>query len=290
MKKILVTGASGFIGRHLAERFKSNDLYTQDLTKTQIGKFYRFNLKEKNSINISIKAIKPEYIFHCAATIKRDEREREEIFEVNVQGTKNLIGALKKEKIKLFVYFSSGEVCAGGKSPLNKNSPYAPLSPYSESKIEGERLVKESGLPYVILRPILVYGPGQTGRMFIPQLIETAKKGEVFKMTPGEQKRDFIYVGDLIDLCEILIANPNKVNGKTFFVSAGNPISMGEVADIASELLGEKLKTDRTLPYRPNETMLYSADISDLTRITGWKPKTSMKEGLKKTIITGNIL
>lgn len=284
MKRILVTGASGFIGRYLAERFKSEDLYTQGLTGTSIGKFHRLDLRDQVDVERSIEEIKPDYVFHCAATIKRDEKEREEIFGINVEGTRNLLEALKANPLKLFVFFSSGEVCAGGKSPLSKDSPYAPLSPYSESKIEAERLVRESGLPYVILRPLLVYGPGQTGRLFTAQLIGAAKKEEVFKMTLGEQKRDFVYVEDLADLCERLIEIPDKVDGETFFVSAGNPISMGEVADIASELLNEKLKTDRTLPYRPNETMLYSADISDLTRITGWKPKTSMREGFKRIV------
>ena len=286
MHKILVTGANGFVGKTVAKHFSHEQLFTHGHTSlSPFGVPYQFDLQNRDAVFDCIHRVQPEYVIHCAASIKRAEEDRDEIFSVNVTGTKNLLDALHEYPPQLFVYFSTGEVCGGHPSPLRENLSYFPISPYSESKKDAELLLKNSGITYVILRPLMIYGPGQRGRMFIPQLLAAARDGQPFPMTLGEPQRDFVYVDDIGRLCTRLVECGSTVCNDTYFVASGELISMADLADTLNHLLGNRITLQKgALSYRNTEIWEYSADASHLYNRTGWRATTLLRDGLRETV------
>lgn len=296
-KVVLITGGSGFIGNHLIEvllKYKAKiHVFDKKIAgkKNVSGKLYwhRGDIQNKKSLKEIVAKTKPDYIFHLAALLgsKRDLGLVEKMIKINFLGTLSLLDALQNTKFKKFVFIGTCEEYGTGATPFKENQATFPISPYSLSKIAATNLCllysKIFNYPIVVLRPTVVYGPGQRKIMFIPSLIKSLIKNEHFEMTRGEQKRDFIYVKDLVEA--ILMAGLKKeVVDEIINVGSGKSYTLKRVVALVKNLTKSQSKISLILPYRPLEIMNYSTNISKAKKMLGWKPKWSLKEGLEETI------
>lgn len=295
-KKILITGANGFIGINLINKLNKHDknIYTIIEPGTEIEKIknikHRFIcVTDKQSIKKYILQVSPDIIIHLAAYINNDMSPEnvKKSTGINVGGTLNLLDCaaslLKKPK---FIFISTGEVYGAHSSPARETSKCKPLSVYSITKFSAEDLCRKYhdkfGLPVLIVRPSLVYGPHQKEKMFIPSLISSLLKGKSFDMTQGEQLRDFIYVEDFTDALSALV---KKDKQGLFNISYGASVEIKKIAVMVKKIIKSKAVLNiGAIPYRKNEIWNYGLDNTKIKKEIMWKPKYKIEEGLKKTI------
>jgi len=285
-KKILITGGGGYLGSKLAERIINTNaqIYLCDLNFNNLSlslsknyknnKLVEINITEKEKIAEFCKIIKPDYIFHFAALLnrERDFSIYPLLYKVNVEGTLNLLEALKDIPYQGLCFSSSSEVYGSKNTPpFNEEQMPYPVSPYSLTKVIAENLIRTYSdiykKPYTIIRLFNFYGPDMPENFFLSQLINTLKRNEIFKMTKGEQKRDYLYIDNLLDSI-IAICKSEKCIGETINVCSGKGIELRELAlDVAKILNKEHLLKIGALPYRNNEIWDMVGDNRKLIRL-----------------------
>ena len=140
-----------------------------------------------------------------------------------------------------------------------------------------------SGAPVTVLRLFLVYGPGQGEERFLPQLIEAAIAGRPFKMTGGEQTREYTHIDDAVE--GLLRAAHRAPSGEVINLGSGEEISLRDLVKLVGDILGEEIALDpERLPYRDNEIRRFVGDHGKAVSLLGWKPKIPLEEGLRSTI------
>jgi len=296
-KKILITGANGFIGRHLVRIFLKQkarvfiiDMISMDVNKSGCTT-YRGNIEDKDFINGCIDQCSPDIVFHLAAFKERssDIADFYKAIAINVLGSLNLFYALKRSgSVSSIVVLGTAEEYGRNKSPFTEEMRGKPVTAYSFSKLcmtnLSEMLYNLYQLPIVVLRPTLAYGPGQSTEMFLPSLIVSLLQNKPFPMTAGMQKRDFIYIDDLVDAM-IRAALYPSVAGKVINIGSGKPVTLSTITGLVEAKIGKQgLIQQGIRDYRPLEIMEYAVDISRARELLGFSPKISFEEGLEKTI------
>ena len=295
-KKILITGAGGFIGWHLIHQLQIYGPQISTISRNHNNFFkeieqYAIDIKDTCAINECLQTCQPDHIFHLAAY--KDRNESIQAFyssvETNVLGTLNLFSAAKDvTSLESIVTLGTAEEYGKNIPPFNEKLRECPVTPYSFSKLcisqMGELFFHLYNLPVIILRPTLAYGPGQGTDMFLPSLITSLLENKPFDMTLGDQTRDFVYVADLIEAMILASGNTNA-NGQIINIGSGVPTKIADIAQTIDEIIGKKgLVKLGGKPYRKNEVMNYYISPAKAERILGWKAKTSLKEGLNRTI------
>ncbi len=301
-KSVFVTGGTGFIGSHLSHRLVEKSASVSILAREKSSlnlikdirkkiRIYRSEITDPNSLLRIVKEIKPKIVFHLAAKVygSSDFKSIKSLTDINLLGTINILKAsIEANSVEKFVFFGTSDVYGFAKPPFSENSTVNPISAYAVSKASAELffryLAGQYKIPYVILRPFIIYGEGQSPDMFIPQLIQSALRGENFSMTGGKQTRDFLYVADFIDAC-IKAVRHKEAEGQIINIASGKEVSLIEVAKIVMSLFDYSIKISfGVLPYRENERWRVRADIKKAKRLLGWSPKTDLMQGLQKTI------
>jgi len=264
-RRILVTGGNGYLGRKLIEELLSNGalISSLDVQVNSLIKgcdYYQVDIRDSERLTEIISIINPQIIYHLAAIIDRtrDFSQVNDIFDVNVIGTVNLLNSLKNIDYDNFVFTSTSEVYGGKKikAPFKENDDFIPASPYSLSKYNAEMVIKTFSELYnnnfTIFRLFNFYGVDMPENFFIPQLIEKLKKNASFDMTFGEQKRDFLHISNVIEA--LILAIDTKAYNELFNVCSGKGKTIKEIALELKQLLKSKSKINfGVLPYRNNE-------------------------------------
>jgi len=298
---ILITGASGFIGKHFVRKLLKSgfELICFDLAfdigfVSEFGsqlKMVQGNLSNAKQIEDLIISNRPDYIFHFAGSKSRTNLAEEfhSSFEVNYFGTLNLLKAcIGIETIKKITILGTIDEYGNAVLPFKEKNMELPASAYGLSKLSATKLAliffQQFNLPVVVFRPSIAYGPAQGEEMFLPALIISLLKHRPFKMTAGCQLRDFIYIDDLTEVLANSM-NCDGLNGQVINIAFGKAIKLKEIALQIADIVGNHndLKMGG-VPYRKSEIMNYSVDISKAKRILHWKPSTSIQEGLGLTI------
>ena len=305
MKRYLVTGGAGFIGSNIVAALVKKGKKVRILDNFSEGKM-EFLKPFKNDIEIMRgdvrryadchKAVKGiEVVMHQAAlrSVIKSVMDPFATHDTDATGTLYMLEAARQRRVKRFVNASSSSVYGDAKRfPTTEESPFGALSPYAVAKLAAERYAfsyfVNYGLETVSLRYFNVFGPHQNPESIysavIPGFIERFKK-DIAPMIfgDGKQSRDFTYVGDVVN-ANLLAAQSSKAKGEAFNIGAGEDHSIiGLYKDLATVMHKEHLKPifKKRRPSDPDRTY---ADISKAKRILGWEPKTSFKEGLKKTV------
>ncbi|MFC1806902.1 NAD-dependent epimerase/dehydratase family protein [Candidatus Omnitrophota bacterium] len=245
--KVLVTGATGFIGRHLTERLVK-DGFDVVATGRRLSKLahlshkvrlIRLNIEESESVKNLIRTQKPEVVFHCAANIKSSNYDK--LRRANAHGTENVLSASLQAKVKKVIYLSSVAVLSGNSQrPLTDDMAYSATNKYGRSKIEAEKIAltyREKGLNIAILRPPFVCGEGEPH--FLPILIKLIKWRLLPVFGEGNNSLHIMNVHNLIDIMVLSLYNENALIG-TYIVADKETLSIREVLHIISDTIGVK--------------------------------------------------
>lgn len=173
------------------------------------------------------------------------------------------------------VYLSSGETYGAQDVPFVEDAPLLGSSPYALAKIEGERALAAAcaarAIDLTILRPSVVYGPGQRGPMFMPSLVHALTHDERFAMTPGEQTRDLVHVDDVAAAIALALTGP----AGTYNISSGTEITLRDLALELARRMGKSALLDiGALPYRPGEQMRYVLSPARAAAALGWHARS----------------
>lgn len=308
-KKVLVTGAGGFIGSHLVERLvelganvhafvrynSRNDwgmieLFPEE-TKKKI-KIIAGDVRDIDAVHGAAKDI--DIIFHLAAVIPIPYSyiHPREIIETNVIGTLNVLVAAKKNKIKRIIHTSTSEVYGTALyTPIDEKHPLQAQSPYSASKIAADKIAESFylsyNLPVTIIRPFNTYGPRQSARAIIPTIITQALTKEEVFIGSRHPTRDLTYVSDTVEGFIKLAESDDKILGEVINIGSNFEISIGELASKIVSLTGKNVKIlfdeSRVRPEK-SEVERLRADNMKALNLLNWEPKVSLDNGLKRTI------
>ena len=308
-KEVLITGAGGFIGSHLAEkmvctgaktrvfvRYNSrNDWGMIDMLQDKIKdniEVITGDLKDSDAVNKAVKGM--DIVFHLAALIgiPYSYVHPGDVVETNVIGTFNVLNACLEFNVEKVVHTSTSEVYGTARYvPIDEEHPLQGQSPYSASKIGADKIAesfyRSYDLPVATIRPFNTYGPRQSARAIIPTIItQTLKQDKVVILGSLSPTRDFTYVDDVVNGF-IRIAECKKSAGEVINIGSGFEISIGELAKKITGLIGKNVKiVSRQERIRPSKSEVERliADISKAKKLLQWAPAISLEEGLQKTI------
>lgn len=302
-EKALITGASGFVGSNLAKRLveegydvflllrkESNTWRIKDILE-KVNVIYA-DLLDYGVIEKEIKKICPDYIFHLATYGSYPDLQKDGslMVKTNILGTYNLLQATKDINYKCFIHTGSSSEYGIKENVISEDAILEPLDQYGVTKASGtlfcQMFAKTHNKNIVILRPFSVYGPYERKTRFIPYVIMRCLQKKEVNMTSGEQKRDFVFTEDVLDLY-LEVMKKEDIAGQIFNVGTGNDHSIKETAEIIFELTNSDpnlLKVGAKKMRKIEAITSWKSDTSKIEKVLNYKPKHSLKEGIKKTI------
>lgn len=294
---ILVTGATGFLARHLIPILLKKDAEVVGLAlekkfprKLKNFSYVQADLKNKKELNAIIKKISPKKIFHLASYPDREAifENTDKCIQDNIQGTLNLIHSLNNVSYDSFINMGSYKEYYGNRTPYKETDAIFPISAYAISKacIEmfGRAYYELYGMPITLLRMSTIYGPGQSKQNFVPYLINACLRGTSLRLTKGKQGRELIYISDAIGALEKAASN-KKTNGEIINVGTNEEHNLKEIVNLVLKLTNSKVKPEfGAVPYRKHELWHMKGDNDKAQQLMKWKPKVSLKQGLIRTI------
>lgn len=294
---VLVTGASGFVGRHVCTALKASGVrlscLSRNLSEAAAG-HYALDLMDAAPVRQLLAKLRPDCVIHLAAS--RDSGAEPSAFRVtfdrNVRSAWNLIeGCQMVPHFKRFVFLGSFDEYGRAEPPYVETQQAQPTSAYGLSKLAITQallgLHANYAFPAVVLRPTVIYGPGQDDNMFLPALIRTLLAGQTYAMTQGEQTRDFLYVGDAVTAVLKAVQADASVDGNVINLGAGHSHSVKSVVDMVLREIPSAIAAQvqfGTIPYRRHEAMRYAAKIERAAALLAWQPTTDLQRGLRATI------
>lgn len=299
--RALITGAAGFVGQHLVRRVAETGarIYAGVATDEKPERVARlpaqvrrltFDLRNAVDVHASVAEAAPHVVFHLAAVGATNPGVDPHLaLAVNAGGALNLLEALRKRASE------HGHlrrvVLVGTCYEYGRREAFEGLDPftaYAASKVAawafGRTYWRAYGLPIVTVRPFQIYGPGQPDHTLIPAAIRAALAGADFPMTPGEQERDFIYVDDIIHGF-LAAARAPGVEGQSLDLGTGQAHTLRQVVEYVWAMTGAQGQMlPGALPYRPGDVMHLVADADRTARLTGWRARVGLEQGLNRTI------
>ena len=304
---MLVTGADGFIGSHLAEALADEGFRVRALV--QYNSFgYRGNLEgypETPDFEITAGDVRDadfcrrlmegvDTVFHLAALIgiPYSYVSPRSYIETNVGGTLNVCQAALAEGTRRVLVTSTSEVYGSALYvPIDEKHPRQPQSPYSASKMGADAIAlsfhNSFGLPVSIVRPFNTYGPRQSARAFIPTVItQIAAGAEKIRVGDLRPSRDFNYVADTVEGFISIASSPETI-GREINIATGADYTMADTLGMIMEIMGAKVEIEvdpaRIRPDK-SEVERLQGDASMMKRLTAWSPRHTLREGLEKTV------
>ena len=214
-----------------------------------------------------------------------------EFVTTNVEGTQILLDAIRETPVERFILISSSEVYGTARqSPMDEDHPLEPRSPYAATKAGADRLAYSYWttyeLPIVIVRPFNNYGPRQHPEKVVPRFITQALADEPLTIHgDGHASRDWLYVDDDAEAIEAIIAAPiEELAGEVINVATGVDISVSEIADKVLEALDKPADLKQHVPERPGQVDRHIGSTDKAARLLGWRARTSIDEGLARTV------
>lgn len=277
--KVLVTGATGFIGKNLVARLLREQHSVLTLN-SRLGNLY--------GILTEIESFNPEVIYHCAANRASSTGESAaKDIQTNIDGTWNLLTVLKDCNFQLFVNLGSSSEYGNRFNAMSEGDVLTPNSYHSFAKAAQTNLVQTYGLvenkPVITLRLFSVYGPHERKTRLIPAVVDACLNRKDLKLSSPEVVRDFVYVDDVVDVC-IKIDELKKHTGQIFNVGTGKQTSVLQIVEAVSRLTGYEPNCLWNENRRVWDTNRWVADCTKTENILRWKSTIDIETGLAKTI------
>ncbi len=303
--KVCITGGAGFIGSNLVSRLVRDGHEVSVLDNLSTGhlenleevagdvRFVEGDLRDLEMVKTAVGGA--EVVFHQAAlaSVQRSVERPDEVNDVNVNGTLNVLVAARDHGVRRVVFASSSSVYGDAPTlPKIESMPIQPLSPYAASKAAGEAYLAafyaSYGLETVALRYFNVFGPRQRPdsqyAAVIPLFVDAMRAGRApVIFGDGEQTRDFTYVGDVVDALWCAAIAPGQPESPLNIGGGRNRVSINDLARAIAKATGFDGEPDYR-PARVGDVMHSLADISRATEWMKWCPRTSLDDGIVKTV------
>lgn len=305
-KRVLVTGAGGFIGSHLTERLAALGAKVRALVHyNAMGSWGWLDessvledievvtgeIRDRDSVRQVMQDV--QIVFHLAALIGIPYSYCAPLSYVhtNVEGTVNVLQVSREFSVERVVHTSTSEAYGTAQYvPIDEAHPLQGQSPYSASKIAADKLAEAFYLsfdvPVVTVRPFNTFGPRQSARAIIPTIITQCLKGEALRLGNLRPTRDLNYVSNIVEGFALAASAPEAI-GQTVNLGSGREISVGDLARLIARLIGRPVSIEcegkRVRPEK-SEVERLVADNTLARTLLNWKPTVDLEEGLKRTI------
>lgn len=303
MKKVLITGGAGFVGANLARKLLSAARFEIFVIEKEKTNLWRLNditdritlkyvdLENSKSVQKIVEEIEPNIVFHLAsygvyAPLQADVRK---MIRVNIEGTWNLISALKDNPPSTFIYTGTSFEYKGKDSKLKETDPIDPLNFYGVTKLTAGLLLKqaaqENNMSVINARLFTPYGFYEDGQRLIPHIVLRALQQKPIELSSPDNVRDFIFVEDVVDLFLQMVQGKQQYQGEVFNVGSGEQHRIEEVVITIEKALGKKLDVrygQKSSPYQ--EPKVFVADNSKAREAFHWEVQHDLQSGIAKTI------
>jgi UDP-glucose 4-epimerase len=289
-EKVLVIGATGFLGSHLLRRLSAEGLDAHGTSRSErppaegAARWWRADLTEPEEVRALFKAVQPDVVFNMTgfATGAPDLRFVEPTYRANLTTTVNLLTAASACGCRrLFLTGSLTE-------PEPEDAEAVPTSPYAASKWAASGYARMFhvlyGLPVVTLRIFMAYGPAQRElKKLVPHVTIALLRGEAPELTNGRSEMDWVYIDDVVEAC-LAAADAEGIEGQTLDIGSGRVCSVRDVVERLVSITDSQTRPlYGALPDRPS-LPVRMADTGSVSRAIGWKPGVDLDEGLKRTV------
>ena len=279
-KKILVTGAGGFIGGALVDYLNKKNEPVLGMNSVLL------DITDKRSVD-KLSSEEIGHVIHMAGKtfVPRSWEEPAEFIETNTFGTLNMLEFCRKHEIPM-TYISAYIYGSPEKNPIQETDKINPNNPYAKSKYMAEELcefyAKQFGVKVSIIRPFNVYGAGQKESFLIPQIIGHAMNEKSIRVLDLAPMRDYIYLEDLLEAIYLTVKKVQEYD--VFNIGSGISYSVGEVIDMVQRILGSNKPVECKNQTRRNELNNVVADITHAKEVLGWEPVHTLEQGLAEMI------
>lgn len=299
-KRVLITGANGFLGSHILERLVE---YNADVSvilrensdiwriEDQLGNFniYYADIRDLDAVTNCICEIKPEIVFHMA-TYGVDSRKNDiyQAININILGTVNLLHALGKKGCEKFINTGTSMQYGNKEGLVDENSNYTPNNIYGSTKAASTILVHQitgdMDIDVTTIIPFGIFGEKEGSHKFFPQVILSILNHKEVNLTPCLQQRDYCYVENVVDGF-LMAAETKKTRGMILNIGSGITLPLKYYV----ELIVEKMNIDAkinygALEYRKNDLWNPQVNIDKIKEVLNWYPAISIEEGIERTI------
>ena len=297
--KVLVTGATGFVGAcltrrmveqgdevHVFSREKSNRWRIADLADRLVDHFV--DLTDADCVQIAIERIRPDGIFHLATYGGfADQQDTTAIVGANFLGTINLLRASERVGFQFFINTGSSSEYGIKQEPMRETAIAEPIGDYGVSKLAATAFCQseavQKNLPIFTIRLFSPYGYWDDPKRLIPYVIQSFLKQEAPRLSTPHSVRDYIFIEDILRLYQHIAQAPHLPTG-IYNAGSGRQTSLGEVVDLIREIVGSKVAPAwGSVGVKRTEPAVWLAD-TDKTRQIGWQAAIDLREGLRRTI------
>ena len=300
-KRVLVTGASGFIGANLVRALLDQDAQVHAVVRSPAGSWrlqevlhritaHAADITDGDAVKAAVRQSRPDFVCHLAATHGHpmDAGGRARALQVSVMGTSNLLEAVRESECCRFVHVGSSLEYGPRSRPLRETDPLLPTTFRGVVKAASMLLClqfwREQVRPVVMLRPFSVYGPWESPERLIPTAIRAALDGLPLDLTAPGIRRDPVFVADVVQACLLALTEPRAV-GQVINVGSGQQVTNEQIVEAV------QIATGRTLHIRvgahqphPPDTTCWVADIRRAARLLHWAPSYTLDQGLRATV------
>jgi len=302
LMKILVTGGAGFIGKNLVNfLIKENIVIVYDnlsnSTQSDVQPLIEKGAIFVNGDILDFQTLKKssegcDLVIHLAAKsgVADSIKNPEITHQVNVEGTENALKCCVENKIKKFIFASSAAVYSDSEKPINEQSDTNSPSPYGQSKLTAEKIIKiysqKFQIDSICLRMFNVYGKGQNAHYagVITRFVENILQEKPIQINgDGKQTRDFISIFDVVEAFECAIKNIKGKRGNIYNIGSGKSITINQLAEILEKIVGSEI-TIKHVEQKNNEVRFSLADTALAKNELGFVAKRKLEDELKKLI------
>jgi nucleoside-diphosphate-sugar epimerase len=274
---VLVTGATGFLGRPLVAALESHGFIVR-----------RHSSSDGDIADSTLPTADVSRIFHLAAKsyVPESWQDPGAFYRTNVMGTVNVLEHCRRSNAALTL-ISSYVYGQPQRLPISEDHPLAAANPYAHTKLLSEETARfyeqRFGLNLLIVRPFNIYGPGQTGSFLIPSIVRQAldPSADAIRVQDLRPKRDYLYIDDAVSF---LVASFRPGIHGTFNLGSGVSTSVGEIAELVNRAAGMNKPVVSKDEQRPGEIMDVVADTSRARAKLGWQPRTLLAEGIAAVV------